>query len=108
MGLGDRHGRLSRDADLQALVDSGRGVVPLVQLRWRCQQCGSNLIDVVACGYRPASGPCIRRRASRPSLQRLVIARGPLPALRRFTGSAGVERDAGCLVLNDNIRRVNT
>jgi hypothetical protein len=31
------------DADLQALVDAGRGDVPLVELRFRCANCGSNL-----------------------------------------------------------------
>jgi hypothetical protein len=36
-----------RDADLQALVDAGRGDVPLVQLRWRCAECRSARIDMV-------------------------------------------------------------
>jgi hypothetical protein len=31
--------RHQRDADLQALVDQGRGDVPLVHLRFRCSQC---------------------------------------------------------------------
>jgi hypothetical protein len=48
--------RRSRDADLRALVDGGRGDVPLVQLRWRCQHCGSRLIGMVVSGYQPASG----------------------------------------------------
>jgi hypothetical protein len=36
-----------RDADLQALVDTGRGDVQLVELRWRCVECGSARIDMV-------------------------------------------------------------
>jgi hypothetical protein len=36
-----------RDADLQALVDAGRGDVPLVELRWRCGECHSARIDAV-------------------------------------------------------------
>ena len=48
--------RRGRDADIQALVDGGRGDVPVVQLRWRCQHCGSRLIDKGVSGYRPASG----------------------------------------------------
>ena len=34
-------------ADLQSLIDSGRGDVPLLHLRFRCAQCGSNLTDQV-------------------------------------------------------------
>ena len=29
------------DADLQAIVDAGRGYVPLTELRFRCSQCGT-------------------------------------------------------------------
>jgi hypothetical protein len=36
-----------RDADLQALVDSGRGDVPLAETRFRCSNCGSRLTDFV-------------------------------------------------------------
>jgi len=39
--------RHQRDADLQALVDTGRGAVPLIQLRWRCSQCRSARIDMI-------------------------------------------------------------
>ena len=39
--------RHRRDADLQALVDAGRGDVPLIQLRFRCSNCGSQLTDFV-------------------------------------------------------------
>jgi hypothetical protein len=35
-----------QDADLQALVDAGRGDVPLIRLRWRCGQCGHRQIDI--------------------------------------------------------------
>jgi hypothetical protein len=34
-------------ADLQALVDAGRGDVPLKDLRFRCTKCGSRLTDSV-------------------------------------------------------------
>ena len=33
--------RHQADADLQAIVESGRGDVPLVELRFRCSQCGN-------------------------------------------------------------------
>jgi hypothetical protein len=36
-----------RDADLQALVDTGHGDMPLVQLRWRGSECHSARIDMV-------------------------------------------------------------
>ena len=39
--------RPRRDADLQALVDAGRGDVPLARLRFRCSNCGSQLTDFV-------------------------------------------------------------
>ena len=39
--------RRQRDADLQALVDAGRGDVPLIHLRFRCTNCGSGLTDFV-------------------------------------------------------------
>jgi hypothetical protein len=38
------------NADLQALIDSGRGDVPLIELRYRCGNCpgGSQFTDWVA------------------------------------------------------------
>jgi hypothetical protein len=39
--------RHQRDADLQALIDAGRGDVPLVNLRFRCSNCGGRLTDFV-------------------------------------------------------------
>jgi hypothetical protein len=39
--------RHRRDADLQALVDAGHGDVSLVELRFRCSNCGSGLTDFV-------------------------------------------------------------
>ena len=36
-----------RDADLQALIDSGRGDVPPRSLRWKCARCGHRNIDMV-------------------------------------------------------------
>ena len=32
--------RHQADADLRALVDAGRGDVPMVELRWKCARCG--------------------------------------------------------------------
>jgi hypothetical protein len=37
--------RHQRDADLQALINAGRGDVPLIHLRFRCSNCGSRLTD---------------------------------------------------------------
>jgi hypothetical protein len=39
--------RHQADADLQAIVESGRGDVPLTELRFRCSQCGTDRIDFV-------------------------------------------------------------
>ena len=41
-------------ADLQAIIDVGRGDVPLKDLRFRCTECGSRLTDsvVMARGMR--------------------------------------------------------
>jgi hypothetical protein len=35
------------EADLQGLVDAGRGDVPLTHLRFRCKNCGSSRTDSV-------------------------------------------------------------
>jgi hypothetical protein len=34
-------------ADLQALIDAGRGDVPLIHLRFRCSNCSSDRTDFV-------------------------------------------------------------
>jgi hypothetical protein len=34
-------------ADLLALIDAGRGDVPLIRLRFRCTNCGSSITDSV-------------------------------------------------------------
>jgi hypothetical protein len=39
--------KYQRDADLQALIDAGRGDTPLVELRWRCSQCHTDKVDMV-------------------------------------------------------------
>jgi hypothetical protein len=39
--------RHQADADLQAIVDSGRGDMPLTELRFRCSQCGTGRTDFV-------------------------------------------------------------
>jgi hypothetical protein len=49
--------RHQADADLQRLVDTGRGDTPLIHLRYRCSKCRSRLPDwVVTSCYdgRPA------------------------------------------------------
>jgi hypothetical protein len=35
------------EADLQKLIDAGRGDVPLTHLRFRCSNCGSDRTDFV-------------------------------------------------------------
>ena len=47
-------------ADLQAIVDAGRGDVPLIHLRYRCGRCGSRLTDFV----------CTSRYSGRPAWNR--------------------------------------
>jgi len=37
-------------ADLQAIIDSGRGDVPLLHLKFRCAKCGSRRTDAVMMG----------------------------------------------------------
>jgi uncharacterized Zn finger protein len=39
--------RHQADADLQAIVESGRGDMPLTELRFRCSQCGTYRTDCV-------------------------------------------------------------
>jgi hypothetical protein len=39
-----------RDADLEALIDAGRGDVALVQMKWRCDNCGSRLAEFIVGG----------------------------------------------------------
>jgi transposase-like protein len=39
--------RHQADADLRALVLSGRGDVPLMHLRFRCSNCGTDRTDFV-------------------------------------------------------------
>jgi hypothetical protein len=38
--------RHQRDAALEALIADGRGDVPLVRLRWRCNRCGLRRIGM--------------------------------------------------------------
>ncbi len=42
-----------RDADLPALVETGRGDVPLIHLRFRCSRCGHRRIDAVVTSHQP-------------------------------------------------------
>jgi hypothetical protein len=39
--------RHQAEADLHRLVETGRGDVPLIHLRFRCQNCGSHRTDWV-------------------------------------------------------------
>jgi hypothetical protein len=49
--------RRRRDADLQSLVDAGRGDVPLVELRFRCANCRSSLTDFVVTATQATGRP---------------------------------------------------
>ncbi|HME20016.1 MAG TPA: hypothetical protein VKI44_01390 [Acetobacteraceae bacterium] len=57
------------DADLQAIVDAGRGDVPLTHLRFRCSQCGTGNTGFVVTSRdnRHRAGPL-------PSIARLIHA----------------------------------
>jgi hypothetical protein len=43
------------DVDPQAIIDAGRGDVPLIHLRYRCSKCGSRRTDWVVASKR--TGP---------------------------------------------------
>jgi len=49
--------RHRRDADLQALIDAGRGDVPLIYLRFRCSNCGSSLTDFLVTATEATGQP---------------------------------------------------
>jgi hypothetical protein len=51
------------DADLQKLVDAGRGGVLLIRLRYRCLNCGSRLTDWI-CTSRYGGRPAWNRDSS--------------------------------------------
>jgi len=51
--------RHQREADLQRLVDTGKGDVPLIKLRFRCSNCGGRLTDWVVTAKN--TGPRGRR-----------------------------------------------
>jgi len=51
--------RHQREADLQRLVDTGKGDVPLIKLRFRCSNCGGRLTDWVVTARD--TGPSGRR-----------------------------------------------
>jgi hypothetical protein len=42
--------RRQRELDFQTLVDQGHGEVPVLHLRFRCDNCGSRLTDAVVSG----------------------------------------------------------
>ena len=47
----------SRTAGLQALIDDGRGDVPLIHLRFRCSYCGHRNIDALVTPKERVLGP---------------------------------------------------
>ena len=47
--------RHQADADGYALVESGRGDVPLTELPFRCSQCGTDRTDFVVTSQQPAA-----------------------------------------------------
>jgi hypothetical protein len=59
-------------ADLRALIDAGRGGVPIKDLRFRCTRCGSRLTDSVV--------------MARDAMQ--VQPWGPPPVSARLAGSS--------------------
>ena len=57
--------RHQAQADMQKLIDTGMGNVPLTQLRFRCSNCRSSLTDFVctgrsAIGVQPWKRPAAR------------------------------------------------
>jgi hypothetical protein len=50
VGLNCRSCLHQTDADLEALIEAGRGDVPLIELRWRCGRCGHRRIDMICTG----------------------------------------------------------
>jgi hypothetical protein len=57
--------RHSADADLQKLLDEGRGDVPLVRLRYRCSNCQGDMTDFVVMSKDTAVVPWVKRTAAR-------------------------------------------
>jgi Zn finger protein HypA/HybF involved in hydrogenase expression len=49
--------RHRRDAGLQAVIDAGKGDVPLMELRFRCSNCGSQLTDFVVTATEETGQP---------------------------------------------------
>jgi len=41
-------------ADLEALIEAGKGDTPLINLRWRCSRCGSTRLTDWVCTSRDA------------------------------------------------------
>jgi hypothetical protein len=46
-----------RNVDLQALVDAGKGDVPLIRLRFRCSYCGRRGCDALVMPKERVLGP---------------------------------------------------
>ena len=62
--------RHQADADLQAIIDAGRGDMPLTELRFRCSRCGTDRTDFVVTS----------RDNPRPWLRHGVCMGRPVPA----------------------------
>ena len=63
------------EADLQALIDAGRGDVPLTRLKFRCSNCGSDRTDFVV-----TVAATTRSRGERRETEDRVPAGPPSPA----------------------------
>jgi hypothetical protein len=67
--------RHQADADLQAIVDAGRGDVSLTKLRFRCSRCGTDRTDFVVTSrdvVRPWPDTPYRRNRTATKLSRIL------------------------------------
>ena len=79
-------------ADLQSIIDSGRGGVPLKDLKFRCAKCGSRLTDAVVMGrggigvqpWRHEAGRSIAPQGGRMPVPLFKQGRQPLIPFREF------------------------
>jgi hypothetical protein len=85
-------------ADLQAVINSGQGDVPLKRLKFRCAKCGSSRTDNLtmakdafgvpsAWARASAPGPVLRQR--RQPIDRLGMHAKPLEKVRRHFTATG-------------------
>ena len=86
-------------ADLQSIIDSGRGVVPLKDLKFRCTNCGSSRTDHFVMSRdalnvqlrRGRAGKEAGRKTARPV--RPAVSRDPLPWITSVGASEGIISD---------------